>query len=410
MQLLQQPLHIQSGFLQLSGDRQPDAAPSEKGRLWYDPAADLWKVSADGSALEAISYPPGVWCRDFEDFIGALQFDVYEIPLADNTNEQNTILVTDTGVSDGLCRIMRGGIIDQMQLTVEDSLAADGTNFITFAITNKLAGGAGAIAVLAATDANTTKAAGTNGLTAFASAGLTASATEENRYVHSGDVLHITATVSGTLPNAVDNPVLRIQVRRLPEKLNGFKLFGAAPTGVYPVNNSVNGEAKIIMNATSEANYGGFRYGGNLQIPASRGPILTCRLKVSGVAASTRFIWGLASGINSTMDNVASHAWFRLEGDSLALVAETDDGTTDNDDQATGITLVADTYALFKIDLASKAGYARFSVNGVQVAELACSALTVANVWEPLFFHQKDSGTSALSMTVDMYEPVWKRE
>jgi hypothetical protein len=62
------------------------------------------------------------------------------------------------------------------------------------------------------------------------------------------------------------------------------------------------------------------------------------KLSASPIAASVSGVLGVASAQNDTLDNVAEHAWFRFEGTN-ALLAETDDGTTDLDDKATGETL-----------------------------------------------------------------------
>ncbi len=66
-----------------------------------------------------------------------------------------------------------------------------------------------------------------------------------------------------------------------------------------------------------------------------------CDLFVSGIDAVTTLVVGMASARHDTPDSVAAHAWFRLEGSAStsALLVETDDGTNDNDDKATGLTL-----------------------------------------------------------------------
>jgi hypothetical protein len=63
--------------------------------------------------------------------------------------------------------------------------------------------------------------------------------------------------------------------------------------------------------------------------------------KVGGVDAVTQIAFGLAGAQNDTLDSVAANAWFRLDGtvSTSALVVESDDGTTDVDDKATGLTL-----------------------------------------------------------------------
>ena len=70
-----------------------------------------------------------------------------------------------------------------------------------------LVAGAGSAAMLAATDANTTKATGGAGLSANTLRTLTLNGTAANLVVAAGDRLRIRATVSGTLANTVTFPV-----------------------------------------------------------------------------------------------------------------------------------------------------------------------------------------------------------
>lgn len=61
-----------------------------------------------------------------------------------------------------------------------------------------------------------------------------------------------------------------------------------------------------------------------------------------GVKLSTSFVddvvIGLGSAQNDTLDSVAANAWFKCTG-SNSIVVESDDGTTDKDDIATGLSL-----------------------------------------------------------------------
>jgi len=61
-------------------------------------------------------------------------------------------------------------------------------------------------------------------------------------------------------------------------------------------------------------------------------------------------VMGVGSARNDDPDAVAANAWFRLEG-SNALLVESDDGTNDNDDVATGQTLV-NAWKRFRIEFA----------------------------------------------------------
>lgn len=67
--------------------------------------------------------------------------------------------------------------------------------------------------------------------------------------------------------------------------------------------------------------------------------------------AAVQAAFGITGARNDTIDSIAQHALFRCIG-SNAVVCETDDGTTDVDDVATGETLAA-TPKRFDIDFAS---------------------------------------------------------
>ena len=73
---------------------------------------------------------------------------------------------------------------------------------------------------------------------------------------------------------------------------------------------------------------------------------------VATLDASTQLAFGLCSARNDTIDSLAAHASFRCIGNNNVLV-ETDDGTIDNDDVPTGLTL-GTTWKRFKMDFASR--------------------------------------------------------
>lgn len=73
---------------------------------------------------------------------------------------------------------------------------------------------------------------------------------------------------------------------------------------------------------------------------------------VAALDSATMLAFGLCSARNDAIDSLAAHASFRCIGDNNVVV-ETDDGTTDKDDIATGLTLGA-TWKRFRIDFASR--------------------------------------------------------
>lgn len=73
---------------------------------------------------------------------------------------------------------------------------------------------------------------------------------------------------------------------------------------------------------------------------------------VATLDSATSIAFGLCSARNDAIDSLAAHASFRCIGDNNVVV-ETDDGVTDLDDKATGLTL-KDTWKRFRMDFASR--------------------------------------------------------
>ena len=122
-----------------------------------------------------------------------------------------TIAVTTGGTNDVFLIVAASGVLTSALFSGVDALAANDTNYITFSITNLGQTGSGSAAMLAATDANTTKATGGTAITANAKRTLTLNGTAANLVVADGDRLRIRATVSGTLANTVTFPVYNLE-------------------------------------------------------------------------------------------------------------------------------------------------------------------------------------------------------
>ena len=121
-----------------------------------------------------------------------------------------TIATTTGGTNDVFMIAPAAGVLTSALFSGVDVLAANDTNYITFGITNLGQAGAGTAAMLAATDANTTKATGGTALAANTVRSLTLNGTAANLVVAAGDRIRIRATVSGTLANTVTFPVYRL--------------------------------------------------------------------------------------------------------------------------------------------------------------------------------------------------------
>jgi len=76
---------------------------------------------------------------------------------------------------------------------------------------------------------------------------------------------------------------------------------------------------------------------------------------VAAIDATTMLAFGVASARNDAIDTIGEQALFRMIGadSTTAVVVETDDGTNNNDDVATGMTL-GTTWKRFKIDFTER--------------------------------------------------------
>ena len=129
-------------------------------------------------------------------------------PLGTNSSLEVSIgTIATTGNADAYMLAPFAGILTSVDFSGIDALAANDTNYITFSITNLGQAGAGSTAMLAATDANTTKATGGTAIVANGKRSLTLNGTAANLVVAAGDRLLIRAAATGTLANTVTGSV-----------------------------------------------------------------------------------------------------------------------------------------------------------------------------------------------------------
>ena len=124
-----------------------------------------------------------------------------------------TTSIATTSTTDEYIVVAKTGKVTAAKLNSLSGLAAHDTNYLTFAITNLGAAASGTAALLAATDANTTKATGGSLLTANVVRSLTLSSTAADLLVTEGDVLRLRATSAATLGGAVTRPMWEITIK-----------------------------------------------------------------------------------------------------------------------------------------------------------------------------------------------------
>ena len=118
----------------------------------------------------------------------------------------NPATITTTGNTDAYIIVPQTGTLTGADFSGVDALAADDTNYVTFSITNLGQDGAGTTVMLAATDANTTKATGGTALAANTKRSLTLTGTAADLNVTAGDRLLVRVAATGTLANTITFP------------------------------------------------------------------------------------------------------------------------------------------------------------------------------------------------------------
>jgi len=170
------------------------------------------------------------------------------------------------------------------------------------------------------------------------------------------------------------------------------------------VANSSNGQFLLHLAATNEAEDAVLYMGDNRNFDVGNGLIFEARIDMA-VAPGTGVcaVAGLANAHNLAKDSVAAAAWFRWDA-SLVCKVETDDTTNDNDDVATGVTCVAGTYNIFRIDFTDLTDV-KFFIDGARVASgttFDMSNLTAAEQqMQPYFSLDKANGTGLGDMNID---------
>lgn len=119
--------------------------------------------------------------------------------------------IATTGNTDAYVIVPEDGTLDSVDFSALAALTANDSNYITFTITNLGQSGGGSTALLANSNANTTKATGGSGIAANAKRSLTLHGTAANLNVSAGDRLLIRAAATGTLNNAVTVPVFLLR-------------------------------------------------------------------------------------------------------------------------------------------------------------------------------------------------------
>ena len=184
----------------------------------------------------------------------------------------------------------------------------------------------------------------------------------------------------------------------------------SAGTPTYAVvTPSATGEVALAFDSQAEAQNVCLYHGDKLGFDIDNVQHVEYRVKFVATADSaTTLTVGVGSARNDNPDSVAANAYFKCAG-SNALVVETDDGVNDNDDKATGKSLVA-TYRRLVIDFTGGKSDVKFYVDGDRVA--ASTKFDMSNYsgsLQPIVQLQKTSDNNTDSVTVDYVRILSKR-
>lgn len=124
-----------------------------------------------------------------------------------------TTSIATTSTTDEYIIAAKTGKVTSIKLNQLSGLATSDTNYITPTVTNLGQAASGTAALLASSDANTTKATGGSALTANVPRSFTLTSTAADLNVTEGDVLRCRATATGTLAGAVTRPMWEITIK-----------------------------------------------------------------------------------------------------------------------------------------------------------------------------------------------------
>lgn len=190
---------------------------------------------------------------------------------------------------------------------------------------------------------------------------------------------------------------------------NGWTIKDTSSSGTptYLTTGENGGAMELTFDNQSEAQIVTMYQNDILQLDLADLQHIWWIVKIAAFDSVTDLVIGVAAAQNDTEDSVATNAWFKLDGSvsTSNIVVETDDGTNDNDDVATGTTLAA-VYKKFEIDFTRGLSDVRFFVDKARVASgttFDMSDLTAGLNVQPFVQMQKASGTGVGAVTIAEY-------
>lgn len=180
-------------------------------------------------------------------------------------------------------------------------------------------------------------------------------------------------------------------------------------TAIGLVADGAGGQLSLAMDADNNAEDAVLYHSDNRFFDVSKNLQIEFRAKVSVLPTLTgQIVMGMAGDHNLAKDSILEHAWFKLDG-SGAVVVETNDTTNDNDDEATGVTVLTSEWRVYRIDF-SDLSDVKFFIDGSQVASgttFDMSNLAGAElILQPYFSLDKDADVGVGTLLLD-YVRIW---
>jgi hypothetical protein len=133
------------------------------------------------------------------------------------------------------------------------------------------------------------------------------------------------------------------------------------------VADGAGGLVSLPLDATNEIQLSGLTWGDNRPLVLNQGLNVEFRLALSVLpTGAVVFCAGLCGDHNAAVNTVAESIWFRADG-SGAITVETDDTVNETSLVATGVTLTAGLFTVFRIDCSTITSV-KFYINGTRVA------------------------------------------
>jgi len=178
--------------------------------------------------------------------------------------------------------------------------------------------------------------------------------------------------------------------------------LGTVTTAI--VADSSGGQFLLALDVTDEPQDAVLYQPGNKTFDVGNGLIFEARINMAVTpGVGVRAVAGMCGVHDLDKDTLANSAWFRWDASQVCTV-ETDDTTNDNALVATGITTVAGTYNIFRIDFTTLTNV-KFFIDGVRVATgttFDMSNLTAGEQqMQPYFSLDKAGGAVVGSMNID---------